>query len=167
MSALSETVTAKGLRPLWQNCIPWDVPEKIYDLKTNVVDDCSNRERCRVTAMRMHVGKIINLIALFLFSDVTFLITRERSTSAASLPLSLHPSQWGITKPLTTPSPFYFVSCINTTIVFWKLCPSLHIKYPEWLEQPVGKLPTFSVAVVQILDKLFINILSRSVKRWS
>lgn len=51
------------------------------------------------------------------FFDVTFLITRERGTSAASLPLSLPPAQRGTTKPLTTQSPFYFSSFINTNIL--------------------------------------------------
>lgn len=53
----------------------------------------------------------------FVVFDVTFLITRERGTCAASLPLSLLPAQRGITKPLTTQSPFHSLSFINTTLL--------------------------------------------------
>lgn len=66
--------------------------------------------------MEAHVEEI-NSISPFVYFDVIFLTMRERGTSAASLPLSLLPAQGGITKPLTTPSPFYFLSFINTTIL--------------------------------------------------
>lgn len=89
--------------------------------------------------MKAHGGKIINIISPFVFFDVTLLITRERGTSAASLPLSLLPSHKGITKPLTSPSPFYFMLFINTTILFRELCPPFSIKHPKWLEQLVEK----------------------------
>ncbi|XP_019326867.1 PREDICTED: RNA-binding protein MEX3B [Aptenodytes forsteri] len=45
--------------------------------------------------MKAHVGKIINIISPFVFFDATFRVTRERGTSAASLPLSLLPPQRG------------------------------------------------------------------------
>lgn len=75
-------------------------------------------ERCRITKMKVHVGKIINIVSSFVFFDVTLLIMKERGTSVASVPLSLLPSQRSITKPLTTPSPFYFLSFINTAMLF-------------------------------------------------
>lgn len=51
----------------------------------------------------------ISITSLFVFLDMTVHITREKGTSASSLPLSLLPSQRGITKPLTNLSPFYFL----------------------------------------------------------
>lgn len=102
---------------LWQNCFSQVVPEDLCLKKKYFANEFCNRERCRLRGMEARVGEIINSTSPFVFFDVTFLTTRERGASAASLPLSLLPSQGGITKPLTTPSPFYFLSFINTTIL--------------------------------------------------
>lgn len=97
-------------------------PRRSLFLKKYFANEFCNRERCGIMGMKVHVE---TPSSHFVFFDVTFLITRERGTSAASLPLSLVPAQRGITKPLTTQSPFYFLSFINTTILSWELGPSL------------------------------------------
>lgn len=97
-------------------------PRRSLFLKKYFANEFCNRERCGIMGMKVHVE---TSSSHFVFFDVTFHITRERGNSAASLPLSLLPAQRGITKTLTTQSPFYFLSFINTTILFWELCPSL------------------------------------------
>ena len=86
-------------------------------LKKYFANEFCDRERCRITGMKAEVGKIINIISPFVFFDVTLLFTRERGISVASLLLSLLASQRGITKPLPSLSPFYFLSFINTAIL--------------------------------------------------
>lgn len=97
-------------------------PRRSLFLKIYFANEFCNRERCGIMEMKVHVE---TSSSHFVFFDVTFLITRERSTSAASLPLSFLPAQRGITKPLTTQPPFYFLSFINTTMLSWELGPSL------------------------------------------